>query len=94
MFKSRSKHFESFMYTTFITYLEGESSPHKVRALYNFDAINDGDLSFKKGDIMEVDETTQETDGWWLAVHCDTHKRGYIPSKYVIKDDTSPQAQE
>ncbi|GFO04730.1 tyrosine-protein kinase [Plakobranchus ocellatus] len=69
-------------------------SKNRVRALYNFDAINDDDLSFKKGDLMEVDETTQETDDWWLAVHCGTHKRGYIPSNYVIKDDTSPQTQD
>lgn len=29
-----------------------------VRALYNFEAINEDDLSFKKGDVMEVDEAT------------------------------------
>jgi hypothetical protein len=27
-----------------------------MRALYDFDAINDDDLSFKKGDKLEVDE--------------------------------------
>ncbi|KAK3723342.1 hypothetical protein RRG08_059132 [Elysia crispata] len=69
-------------------------SKNRVRALYNFDAVNDDDLSFKKGDLMEIDDTTQETDDWWLAVHCETHKRGYIPSNYVIKDDTSPQTQD
>lgn len=28
-----------------------------VRALYDFDAINEDDLSFKKGDRMEVEES-------------------------------------
>lgn len=30
-----------------------------VRALYDFDAINDDDLSFRKGDKLEVDEETR-----------------------------------
>lgn len=30
---------------------------HIVRALYDFDAINEDDLSFKKGDRMEVEES-------------------------------------
>ena len=29
-----------------------------MRALYDFDAINEDDLSFKKGDRLEVDEET------------------------------------
>ena len=29
-----------------------------VRALYNFEAINLDDLSFQKGDIMEIDESS------------------------------------
>ncbi|CAL1528118.1 unnamed protein product [Lymnaea stagnalis] len=69
-------------------------SKNRVRALYNFEAINEDDLSFKKGDLMEVEASTCESDDWWLAVHTKTNKRGYIPSNYVIKDDTSPQTQD
>ncbi|BFZ16711.1 hypothetical protein BsWGS_19750 [Bradybaena similaris] len=69
-------------------------SKNRVRALYNFEAINEDDLSFKKGDLLEVEDTTLETDDWWLATHLKTHKKGYIPSNYVIKDGTSPQTQD
>ena len=31
-----------------------------VRALYDFDAINEDDLSFRKGDKLEVDEETRQ----------------------------------
>ena len=54
------------------------------RALYDFDAINEDDLSFKKGDRMEVEESrwyivtivsnfqyTYDTDA--LAFHCIRH---------------------
>ncbi|XP_076462223.1 tyrosine-protein kinase Yes-like [Babylonia areolata] len=64
-----------------------------VRALYDFDGISDDDLSFKKGDRMEVDEESQNCD-WWVALHVKTKQRGYIPSNYVCMDDNSPQAQE
>jgi hypothetical protein len=66
----------------------------RVRALYNFEAINEDDLSFKRGDLLELEESTSKDDDWWLAVHCKSHKKGYIPSNYVIKDGTSPQTQD
>ncbi|NP_001191506.1 Src tyrosine kinase 1 [Aplysia californica] len=67
---------------------------NRVRALYNFEAINQDDLSFRKGDLMEIDETSPETDDWWLAVHLKTKNKGYIPSNYVAKDDATPQTQD
>src|ERR1051325_9093118 len=36
-----------------------------VRALYDYDAQADGDLSFKKGDKIEVVERTEDVNGWW-----------------------------
>ncbi|KAI8774249.1 tyrosine-protein kinase SRK2 [Biomphalaria glabrata] len=66
---------------------------NRVRALYNFEAINEDDLSFKKGDLMEVEDLSESND-WWLATHTKSGKKGYIPSNYVIKDDTSPQTQD
>ncbi|KIY52913.1 DUF500-domain-containing protein [Fistulina hepatica ATCC 64428] len=34
-------------------------------ALYNFDAVENGDLSFKKGDVIIVTEKSSSTDDWW-----------------------------
>ncbi|XP_061180887.1 tyrosine-protein kinase SRK2-like [Saccostrea echinata] len=64
-----------------------------VRALYDFDAINEDDLSFKKGDRMEVEESSQNCD-WWMARHMATGQTGYIPSNYISKDDDTPQTQD
>ncbi|KAL5015656.1 hypothetical protein ScPMuIL_005245 [Solemya velum] len=64
-----------------------------VRALYDFEAINEDDLSFKKGDRMHVEESSKNCD-WWVAIHIRTSKQGYIPSNYVTRDDNSPQAQD
>lgn len=76
------------------------STPHPtkdatvVRALYDFDAINEDDLSFRKGDKMEVDDETSQNSDWWVARHLTTGQKGYIPSNYVSKDDNSPQSQD
>ncbi|PVD35762.1 hypothetical protein C0Q70_02725 [Pomacea canaliculata] len=64
-----------------------------VVALYDFEALTDDDLSFKKGDRLQVDKIAHESD-WWLAVHLDTGENGYVPSNYVCEDDNSPQAQD
>ncbi|XP_029649911.1 tyrosine-protein kinase SRK2 isoform X1 [Octopus sinensis] len=64
-----------------------------VRALYDFDAITDEDLSFKKGDRMKVEDDLQSND-WWVAYHLVKKISGYIPSNYVTKDDNSIQAQD
>uniref|UniRef100_A0A0L8FXA4 Non-specific protein-tyrosine kinase n=1 Tax=Octopus bimaculoides TaxID=37653 RepID=A0A0L8FXA4_OCTBM len=64
-----------------------------VRALYDFDAITEEDLSFKKGDRMKVEDNLQSND-WWVAYHLGTKVSGYIPSNYVIKDDNSIEAQD
>ncbi|XP_046562726.1 tyrosine-protein kinase SRK2-like [Haliotis rubra] len=65
----------------------------KFLAMYDFDGINEDDLSFKKGDRLEIDETSQNSD-WWIATSVKTGHQGYIPSNYVCKDDDSPQAQD
>ncbi|XP_041359598.1 tyrosine-protein kinase SRK2-like [Gigantopelta aegis] len=63
------------------------------RGMYDFEAINDDDLSFKKGDLLEIDESSQIGD-WWVATNLRTGMKGYVPSNYVCKDDNSPQAQD
>eukprot|EP00729_Bicosta_minor_P000949 gene949-22974_t len=64
------------------------SSPKKVfQALYDYDARTDDDLSFRKGDMLNI---INDSDGdWWQAelVTNPTHQ-GYIPSNYVAPGNT------
>jgi SH3 domain len=57
-------------------------------ALYDYDARTDEDLSFRKGDLLEIVNDTQ--GDWWFA-RAKSNKlagvktEGYIPSNYVAK---------
>ncbi|KAL8596170.1 hypothetical protein ACOMHN_021210 [Nucella lapillus] len=64
-----------------------------VRALYDFDGIHEDDLSFRKGDQLQVEDPTQD-GGWWLAQHGHTGQTGYVPSNYVCTHDNSAHAQD
>ena len=52
-------------------------------ALYDYDARTDEDLSFKKGEHLEIVNDTQ--GDWWYARSRTTKNEGYIPSNYVAK---------
>lgn len=52
-------------------------------ALYDYDARTDEDLSFKKGEHLEILNDTQ--GDWWFALSKATKLQGYIPSNYVAK---------
>lgn len=52
-------------------------------ALYDYDVRTDEDLSFRKGDLLEVLNDSQ--GDWWLARSKRTKQEGYIPSNYVAK---------
>ncbi|XP_047737613.1 tyrosine-protein kinase Src42A [Hyalella azteca] len=52
-------------------------------ALYDYDARTDEDLSFKKGEHLEILDDTQ--GDWWFARSRGTKREGYIPSNYVAK---------
>jgi fyn-related kinase len=52
-------------------------------ALYDYDARTDEDLSFKKGEHLEILNDTQ--GDWWFARSKATKVEGYIPSNYVAK---------
>ena len=52
-------------------------------ALYDYDARTDEDLSFKKGEVLEILNDTQ--GDWWYARSKTTKAQGYIPSNYVAK---------
>lgn len=52
-------------------------------ALYNYDARTDEDLSFTKGEMLEV---ISDTHGdWWYARSRSSKLEGYIPSNYIAR---------
>ncbi|CAJ0751280.1 13232_t:CDS:2, partial [Entrophospora sp. SA101] len=52
-----------------------------VKALYDYDAQADGDLSFHKGDKIEVLKRTPNTDDWWEGKL--NGVTGIFPGNYV-----------
>ena len=63
-----------------------ENTPTNIKvfvALYDYDARTDEDLSFKKGEHLEIINDTQ--GDWWFARSKATKQEGYIPSNYVAK---------
>lgn len=60
-------------------------------ALFDYDQRTSEDLSFKKGERLEI---IQNNDGdWWQARSLETQREGYIPSNYVAEHKTI-QAEE
>jgi len=58
----------------------GGGPGEQYRALYNFDGEQDGDLTFRKGEIIYV----QKKEGSWWEGTCNG-KSGAFPSNYVAK---------
>lgn len=52
-------------------------------ALYDYEARTDEDLSFRKGEHLEIIDDTQ--GDWWLARSKQTKREGYIPSNYIAR---------
>jgi len=54
-------------------------------ALYNYEARTAEDLSFKKGENLEVINSNDALNGadWWQARSLTTNAVGHIPSNYV-----------
>jgi hypothetical protein len=50
-------------------------------ALYTFQACQDGDLGFKKGDIVTIIKRTDSKNDWWTGQI--NGKTGIFPSNYV-----------
>ncbi|KAJ1505982.1 Rho GTPase activating protein 10 [Coelomomyces lativittatus] len=57
--------------------------PCKARALYDFEAEDSSELSFKEGDLIDVFET--KATGWLLGTL--GKKKGLIPETYVCIED-------
>lgn len=72
--------------STFSSPMTRQDSPASQKlflALYDYDARTDEDLSFKKGDVLEVLNDTQ--GDWWYARSKISKQEGYIPSNYIAK---------
>lgn len=55
-----------------------------VVALYNYTARDVSDVSFRKGDRMEV---IDDSDGdWWTVVHIAKREEGLIPGNFVAPE--------
>lgn len=52
----------------------------QAHALYDYNGRNDKELSFKRGDIIQVIEKTPDHN-WWDGFH--DGKRGFIPVAYI-----------
>jgi len=63
--------------------MDTASSLPQFVALYDYEARTIEDLSFKKGEIVEIINDTQ--GDWWYARSRTTKLEGYIPSNYVAR---------
>ncbi|XP_056148605.1 tyrosine-protein kinase Lyn [Lampris incognitus] len=54
-------------------------------AIYPYEATHPDDLGFKKGEKVIILEKHGE---WWKAKSMTTKKEGFIPSNYVVQDNT------
>ncbi|KAH9920201.1 ras GEF [Epithele typhae] len=52
-----------------------------VLCLYDYDAEDSDQLSFRRNDILDV--VKKEDTGWWAAIHLDDDRVGWIPSAFV-----------
>ena len=50
-------------------------------AKYDFDACDDDELSFKKGELMYI--LNFKFERWWFARSKVSNKEGYVPYNYV-----------
>ncbi|XP_023690792.1 proto-oncogene tyrosine-protein kinase Src isoform X1 [Paramormyrops kingsleyae] len=82
------------------------TSPHRGQlaggvttfvALYDYESRTAADLSFKKGERLQIVNNTRKLNcregDWWLARSLTSGQSGYIPSNYVAPSD-SIQAEE
>lgn len=56
--------------------------PNQALALFTFDAEQEGDLGFKKGDIITITQRTDNKTDWWTGRTADG-RTGMFPSNYV-----------
>ncbi|XP_077109216.1 tyrosine-protein kinase HCK [Ranitomeya variabilis] len=63
----------------------GGNDPVILVALYDYDGVHPDDLTFQKGDNLQL---LEESGEWWKARLILTGQEGYIPSNYVGRVDS------
>lgn len=58
-----------------------------ARALYDYTARSDKELTFKRGDLLQVIEKTPDHN-WWDGFH--QGRRGFIPVAYIEITEVQP----
>ena len=59
------------------------SGPRVFVAIYDFESRVYGDLSFERGEHLEILDDSK--DGWWLARSKETLEQGEVPSSYLVE---------
>lgn len=62
---------------------DSQDNSNMFVAMFDYDARGKEELSFKKGEKMEIVEETK--NNWWLATSKTTKLKGMIPSNFVAK---------
>jgi SH3 domain-containing YSC84-like protein 1 len=60
----------------------GALGPNQALALFTFEADQDGDLGFKKGDVITITKRTDNKTDWWTG-RTEDGRTGIFPSNYV-----------
>ncbi|CAG2102254.1 unnamed protein product [Medioppia subpectinata] len=79
-----AKHGKSAANDSFADRTPSSSHSKVVIALYTYNAKDDGDLSFRKGERLHVLDDVDPD--WWLAKHLTNNQKGYIPMNYVVSE--------
>ncbi|XP_052777370.1 tyrosine-protein kinase SRK2-like [Mya arenaria] len=72
----------------------GSGGGKRVFALYDYDARTQDDLTFRKGDVLELIECrTDDNEDWCFARHIypkynNLQKEGYVPRTYVALEES------